>query len=129
MLAKIAYAPSIVLILHILATVFGWYDQILWLDTPMHFLGGIAIAISSYYFLDFVDLRTSFHERLFRFLFIIALTGLCAVAWEILEFLFDRFFQTHMQPGMLDTMKDLAFGILGGSVGAFVMLFKKTPKA
>lgn len=130
MLPKIAYAPIFVLMLHVIATVLGWYEMFFWLDTPMHFLGGAGIGISSYYFLHQSELETKkFHTKLFNYLLILALTALAAVAWEILEFHIDRALNTVMQPSVLDTMKDLAFGLLGGSISAAILLMKKPSKA
>lgn len=125
MLLKIAFAPLIVLGLHIAATVLGWYEQIVWFDTPMHFLGGVSIAISSYYFVISSEVKTKFQPILFQFVIILALTALAAVAWEILEYNIDRAFGTIMQPSVRDTMKDLAFGLGGGAISAIILIIKK----
>lgn len=125
MLHRIAIAPLIVLVLHILVTILGWYEQFYWLDTPMHFLGGVSIGISSYYFVTFAELKTKFHPKLFLFVVILALTALAAVAWEVLEYNLDLAFHTVMQPSVRDTMKDLAFGLVGGAISAIIMIIKK----
>jgi len=48
--------------------------------------------------------------------------------WEIGEYASDRFFGTHEQKGLDDTMKDLIVDLLGGiivSVGAAYLIEKR----
>jgi hypothetical protein len=124
-LAKIAIGPLLVLTIHLMADVFGWYEKIFWLDMPMHFLGGMAIAMSSFYFLKYAEVSSKqVGIKLLTLLLILALTALAAIAWEILEFGMDRIFSTTLQPSVYDTMKDLAFGLIGGAVVGIVALRK-----
>jgi hypothetical protein len=124
-LAKIAIGPLLVLAIHLMADVFGWYEKIFWLDMPMHFLGGMAIAMSSFYFLKYAEVSSKqVGIKLLTLLLILALTALAAIAWEILEFGMDRIFSTTLQPSVYDTMKDLAFGLIGGAVVGIVALRK-----
>ncbi len=123
-LIKIAVGPFLVLVIHIIADIFGWYYKIFWLDVPMHFIGGIAIATSSYYFLKHSEISSKqVGIKLLSLFLILALTALAAVAWEIFEFGMDRIFNTTMQPSVHDTMKDLAFGLLGGSVAGTLLIY------
>ncbi len=127
MLLKIAGPGLIILLLHILATILGWYEAIYWLDSPMHFLGGASIGIAAYYLLNYAGVESKqFHPKLMEIFLIISITALCAVAWEVMEFNFDFFFKTDMQPGMIDTMKDLCLGLLGGATAALIAIKKKT---
>jgi hypothetical protein len=124
-LAKIAIGPLLVLAIHLMADVFGWYEKIFWLDMPMHFIGGMAIAMSSFYFLKYAEVSSKqVGIKLLTLLLILALTALAAIAWEILEFGMDRIFSTTLQPSVYDTMKDLAFGLIGGAVVGIVALRK-----
>jgi hypothetical protein len=92
---------------------------------PMHFLGGMAIAMSSFYFLKYAEVSSKqVGIKLLTLLLILALTALAAIAWEILEFGMDRIFSTTLQPSVYDTMKDLAFGLIGGAVVGIVALRK-----
>lgn len=45
---------------------------------------------------------------------VLALTCSTTVFWEFAEFLTDRFFGTHMQNGLEDTLGDMLVGLLGG---------------
>lgn len=124
-LAKIAIGPLLVLAIHLMADVFSWYEKIFWLDMPMHFIGGMAIAMSSFYFLKYAEVSSKqVGIKLLTLLLILALTALAAIAWEILEFGMDRIFSTTLQPSVYDTMKDLAFGLIGGAVVGIVALRK-----
>lgn len=126
MLLKLTIAPILVLVLHVIATIAGWYEAMIWFDTPMHFLGGLSIGISAYFFLAHSKLKTSnFNTSIFEILVIIAMTALAAVAWESLEYNLDRIFGTVMQPSIRDTMKDLAFGLSGGALACLLLLVKK----
>lgn len=109
-----------VLILHVLASIFDWYYAILWFDTPMHFLGGAAIALSAYYFLQ-TDTQTK-TTRLTLFLFLIGTTALAAIFWEFFEFSMDYFYNTHNQISIADTMKDMAMGLLGATIASIIKL-------
>jgi hypothetical protein len=123
-LIKIAIAPFAVLILHIIATITGLYEMLWWLDIPLHFLGGVAIALGSYYLLQDFGNRKLFamQSAPLKILTLLAFTALAAVSWEFLEFSLDRYAGTTMQPGVLDTIKDLAFGLSGGGMGALLIL-------
>jgi hypothetical protein len=126
-LVKIAWAPFIVLIIHILATLFGWYEANWWFDIPLHFLGGMAISLSAYYLLEEFSNRQKFHNEFWglRILLLVAITAMAAVAWEFMEFTFDNLAQTHFQPSLVDTIKDLAIGLNGGGLVAILTLFKR----
>lgn len=125
MLIKLIWAPAAVLVLHVIAMLAGWYQLISWLDSPMHFLGGIAIATSAYFFWNGAQITSKqFRPILLKLLFILAIVALAAVAWEFLEFGLDRTFGTVMQPSVQDTIKDLALGLLGGSFISAFLLYK-----
>jgi hypothetical protein len=124
---KIAIAPIVVLLAHILATVFGWYENNWWFDIPMHFAGGIATAISSYYFLEDFSDRQKFHTQFkpLQILIIIALVALAAVVWEMMEFTFDTIAGTNLQPSLPDTVKDLTVGMTSGILTTLAIVWRK----
>lgn len=109
--------PILVLIIHLLSQFLGFYDRISWLDTPMHFLGGMAIAASAFFIFKHLENKKEFMAiPMVKILLAIALTALAAVMWEQVEFASDTLFHTMMQPSNWDTMKDLTMGLLGASV-------------
>ncbi len=118
LLLKITTAPFAVLILHIFADLTGLYENYWWMDIPLHFLGGVAIAIASYFLLEYFTQtkKLSINSLALKSLIIISLVALSAISWEFLEYFLDFYFATEMQPSILDTMKDLAMGLFGGFV-------------
>jgi hypothetical protein len=115
---RIVIWPIIVLCLHIIATLLGWYDYIVWLDTPMHFLGGASIALSAYYLAKDtgIDLPLTYF-----LLLLIGTSAFAAVLWEFMEFGGDYYFGSVMQPSQPDTMKDLFMGIIGAASAASII--------
>lgn len=129
-LLKISFPPLLLLAIHVLVTELGIYEKFWWFDIPMHFLGGVLIAISVAVFLNHFkqENKLSIQSVVLKILFIISLTALFAVSWEILEFFIDQFFNAHMQASVIDTMKDLSMGIIGGNVIAISILIKSFAK-
>lgn len=127
-LVRISLAPFALLALHIIATVGGWYEAWWWFDIPMHFLGGVAIATSSYFLLQDFSKRNMFAAQFtpLKILTILSFTALAAVSWEFFEFTLDTYVSTSMQPGIADTIKDLAMGISGGGIVATILSFRKS---
>lgn len=125
-LFKIALAPSVILILHILASIFGWYEQYWWFDIPLHFFGGASIAIASYYLLKDYEQRNiaTIRSPILRILILIAFVGFAAAVWECMEFAFDTYTKTSLQVSLLDTIKDIAMGISGGGLTALLITAK-----
>lgn len=114
-----AWAPAGVVALHIfLVHGLDAYTRLPPLDRPMHVLGGAAIA-----YFGAVLLREAegagaltLHAGALRALFLLGLTALAAVAWELLERASDQVLGTGFQTGLGDTMRDLLLGLLGGAI-------------
>ncbi|MDQ3018492.1 MAG: hypothetical protein M3Q64_01330 [bacterium] len=123
--AKIWLWPALVIIVHNFATAFGTYYSILWFDSPMHLFGGAAIGTSSWFFLKQFDALPK--QWWLKILIIAGITALTAVCWEFLELVVDAVINTHTQLGLKDTLKDLYFGIVGGTIAATIAI-KKTRK-
>lgn len=117
--------PIFVLILHVLATITGFYWTVPWLDTPMHFIGGMSIALAGYDFLKIAGTQewVTISKPFITILFLIALTALAATLWEFFEFFVDYLWDMHMQTSIADTMKDLAMGLSGAAISG--LLIKK----
>ena len=87
-----------------------------WLDIPMHFAGGAAMALSlslALLVLEGRRLVESTGPRI-RYLLILALTGCAAILWEFAEFTTDQLGLTRAQAGLEDTLLDIALGLAGG---------------
>lgn len=104
---------------------FDIYHVYLWVDIPMHFLGGLAI---SYTIICFIGLFREKNILLLKnkwifSLVVVGLVALIAILWEFYEFFMKVTFGLDMQPSLNDTLLDLFMGLLGGLAGS--LLFRK----
>ncbi len=118
-LQKAGWAPTLVFAAHmILWHGVGAYEAFPPLDTPMHLLGGLAIAFFLWTAYS-VGARTGVLGRP-NSTAIAALTltstAACAVLWEFAEYLSDRYLGTTTQKGLEDTLLDLLLGLVGGAI-------------
>lgn len=115
---------------HSVASLNDFYRSLAWVDIPAHFLGGIMTAAVFYWFFyrhpHYFDTSRSFWVTLTLVLGWSALTG---VLWEFTEFSYDLAIATYgfnlktLQFGLLDTLGDLFFDLLGSlSLAVFVRL-------
>jgi len=87
-----------------------------WLDIPMHFLGGITVAIGYMVFIGFSPKLT---DKYFTFNNTLIFVLLVAVLWEVFEVGAGILnFEESNYVG--DTALDIIVGILGGITGYFV---------
>lgn len=101
----------IIVIFSGLANFFGWYKAYDGLDWVMHFLGGVWVAAASMYFYQRQGWKrpSLFHILLWVFLI--------ALAWEIYEFIGDRFLDKPLfQQSSWDTVGDTVFALLGAII-------------
>lgn len=97
------WAPAAVFCYGMLvAGALGLYARYPWLDSAMHFLGGVALA---YFFSRFSGALVS-----------IALVLATALLWELGETAWDAWQATQTSKGSADTALDLAFGLAGAAL-------------
>ena len=103
----------------------GIYYTFLWIDMPMHFLGGVSIAVAGAQFLAYLQERGLVGKLpfLFHAFFVMSFVGLAAVLWELWEFARDYLARTSTQVNLPDTMIDMFFGLLGGFIALVVLFF------
>jgi|OM-RGC.v1.027810303 hypothetical protein len=95
--------------IHLLAERFFLYDVIRWLDIPMHFFGGIIVALAL-----FAAAENGLRLPVDSVRFVVAAVVVIAVGWEV----FEWFAKTmNMDAYVVDTATDLVLGTLGGYVG------------
>ncbi|HEX3099697.1 MAG TPA: hypothetical protein VHQ41_01855 [Patescibacteria group bacterium] len=125
-LLKIAAPPLFVLAFHILASIAGWYENFWWFDIPLHLMGGFAVVLSASIMLNDFKAHGKFNVawKPLNILILIGFGAMAAIAWEILEFTLDIYFHTNLQASLVDTMKDMAMGIIGGGVSAILVSIK-----
>ncbi len=113
------WAPAAVLALHVVIDQgFGLYEAWPRVDVPMHFLGGLAIAyvVSR----GFQDLSRGARAGAVRaaaleLVLVGSVTTTVAVLWEFAEFGLDLVAGSNVQFGLVNTMRDLAMGMLGAA--------------
>ncbi|MBD9085535.1 DUF2238 domain-containing protein [bacterium] len=99
---------------HFLGSIVELYNKIYFFDTLTHFLSGIVVSIFAFGFLKRNKIKTNL---LFDILFVLGMSSLVAVSWEIFEFTCDQIFgkdaQKVIETGVTDTMKDMIVALLG----------------
>jgi len=119
---------------HVLASVFHWYWTFPWFDMPMHFLGGLWLAMVYFW----LKVRTNANRTqnnadgkhgsiLLTVIGCLSFVALIGVLWEFFEFFCDVFIAAKgyvevAQRSSGDTMADLFFDLLGGLV--FLIIYK-----
>ncbi len=118
------WPPALVFWIHFVM-IFGFnaYAYIPYVDVPMHFLGGVSIAMTAslLYRLGLKQHVIPALPLAPRLFLITCVVTWVAVWWEFAEFFSDATLHTYMQAGVRDTMGDLLLGMLGGLLGAWFM--------
>ncbi len=104
--------------MHIVGMVLDLYQNLIYYDVIMHFLGGLAAAMISLFILKKINLTYT----LLRLVIAVFLIGL---AWEIYDFFWDSWLAVNYNLSLLqisfgDTIIDLFFGVLGVLAAGFV---------
>jgi len=106
----------------------NYYDVYSWLDIPVHFAGGMSIALFFHLLLNTYPQEKKIINKFSPILQIISsvfFVCFIAVIWEFYEFIVDYIFGTINQAGVSDTMGDLFFGVLGGFVVASYLAVRR----
>ncbi|WHY84220.1 membrane-spanning protein [Neobacillus novalis] len=111
-----------------LGSIKSFYLHLNWWDSTLHFFKGIfigCIGISLYKRWIPENVRNDVSHWIL-FLFVLSLSVLASVIWEIYEFVGDLTIAHTMQRGgNKDTMYDLIFGLVGGLIVALYALVRK----
>ncbi|MCL5004801.1 MAG: hypothetical protein M1170_02575 [Patescibacteria group bacterium] len=115
--------------IHAIALYNHWYWTYLWLDIPMHFLGGILVAMI-YLRLINSKLQIINRQSLITLILTLSFVTFVGVLLEFAEFLYDVFISSRgysgfLQLGAADTIADLFFDILGGLFFSAVYFIRK----
>ncbi len=112
-----------ILFLHFLNSTYHWYDQIWWLDIPMHLIGGMWLALLFVYLFEknFLKLKdVHFLKALVLCLGFVALLG---IFWEFYEYLADVYvYKVHSlflvtnPKNYPDTLSDIVNDLIGGTL-------------
>lgn len=105
----------LVILLHGLASVFGWYWIFRWFDTPMHVLGGLFAGYFGIACSVFFSKNTKKKPSLRVALSAALIVG---IAWEVLEYGYGL---SGLDPiHRFDAIKDLINDMMGGVISLLV---------
>lgn len=119
---KILGFPIAVCLLHLILFISGVYQQILFLDIPIHFLGGGAIAFSFIIFMKSFDITTQ--NKTIKIFSVVCVVGLMSILVEFMEFLIFSPYRLGLVSLIPDTIKDIFIGSLGGLVLVSLLNYK-----
>ena len=91
------------------------FFHIWWYDIPLHFLGGLAIAMAVLYVYYFAGLFAPVAAPRRFFLLALIAAIVVGIIWEIFEYVSGFTFTTG-DKYVLDTLKDMGMDILGALV-------------
>ncbi len=130
LLVNVFWFPAAVYFFNVILYRLGFYVLWPWIDTPMHFLGGVSIAYAAHVFFNFGKKeKWLLIKNKWVYVFLItSVVALIAVFWEVYEFLSDIFRFTRMQLGIADTTKDMIIGIFGGAMAGLVLISDRRKK-
>ena len=110
------WAPTLVFGIHVfIARVLNAYVLYPPLDIPMHFFGGVVIALFIWRCFAAISpaaIAPPFRPALMALL-VFSFSATATVFWEFAELLSDRLFNTNAQLGLEDTLLDMALGLAG----------------
>lgn len=110
------WAPTLVFGIHVFISR-GLNAYVLYppLDIPMHFFGGVVIALFIWRCFAAISpaaIAPPLRPALMALL-VFSFSATATVFWEFAEFLSDRLFSTNAQVSLEDTLLDMALGLAG----------------
>jgi hypothetical protein len=81
------------------------YSELLWLDIPMHVIGGFGVASLAAAILSYKGVKVSYTKLFVAYMVV-------AVSWELSEYIKD-FLMPRPWGGWYDTIKDIFDGTIG----------------
>lgn len=107
-------AGLILSVIHAIALELYLYWKFWWFDIPMHFLGGVVVALLVFALYDLKILVPRSFLTTFKVLSVVLAV---AISWEVYEVMIGIPIESDY---IFDTASDLVMGLLGGYVGYFV---------
>jgi len=90
-------------------------DWLVYLDIPLHLAGGLVAALCFLCFVAAIHRNEGMRQipRWLRCLAVLGFTALVTIAWEFFENLTDTYLGTELQSSVIETLKDMAVGLIG----------------
>jgi hypothetical protein len=131
MLTVVAIVGMVLLVAHSVAQYGFLYWTYRWIDIPMHFLGGVWVALLSVYVLLHTAWGRGHLPQVAQRPFWIAVAGalVLGLLWEWYEIVF-KFFNWGWFPDSyaLDTLLDVVMDVLGGVLVGWGYMFARREK-
>ena len=103
---------------HILALSFSLYWILWWFDIPMHFFGGLWVALTSFWLYITIGSDKNPSKRCTALIVLLGVF-IVGIGWEIFEYASGLSLGENF---ILDTTIDLIMDVLGGGLGLFYLL-------
>ena len=120
MIRKFFYFFRIPIVFYLFNLIINWmgvYLRYPWIDIPMHFLGGAAVAYSFVLIFKFAEKKNwmRINNRLVFVFIILSSVALIAVLWEFYEYIIIHLLKMiNVEQNLKDTILDLFMGLCGG---------------
>lgn len=90
-------------------------DWLIYLDIPLHLIGGLVAALCFLCFVAAIHRNEGMRQipRWLRCVLVLGFTALVTIAWEFFEYFADTYLGTELQSTVIETLKDMAVGLLG----------------
>ena len=122
--------PFSVFVFNYILFFLGTYDVLEWIDIPMHFFGGVSVAIALFLTLNyFEEMGFLYLNKISKIVFLVSMVALIAVLWELYEFSLEYLTGFNFQGNLNDTMSDLLLGLLGGLLSGISMVFPEKERS
>lgn len=112
-----------------LAVHFFLYWKLLWLDIPMHFLGGVWIGLTVLWLYYLSGRFKDIPENRRRVPYVYGLTGavtaVLGMFWELFEFSLDVLISFNEFNGFCDTASDIILAVIGALLVAKYFISKE----
>ncbi len=108
-------ASSILAVVHIISLKLSLYWFFLWLDLPVHMLGGAVIALGVF---TLYALRVPLPKRWLCMSCVVSFVFIIALLWEVYEIRIGII--VFEEDYIIDTLTDLLMGTIGGFIGYYV---------
>jgi hypothetical protein len=110
-----------ILLAYVIGSFKSWFLTVWWFDIPMHFLGGVWLALLFLLYFKKFFVNFDLYKNWRKFFIISGFVVFIGIGWEIFEFLIGA------QMTLSDTLGDLFFDFFGGL--AVSVLYFRTQKS
>jgi hypothetical protein len=91
------------------------FDLVIYIDIPLHLFGGFVASLSFLVLIYVVHGVKSIADMPYwlRAVLVMGFTALVTIAWEFFEHITDTYVGTHLHSTVIETLKDMAVGLVG----------------